>query len=62
MIASVYKWTIRNAGTDDHIDDAVSLKTGGDISDIVLWVAVMLAAGAVLNGTIVYIRRRKRIR
>ena len=42
----------------DQIDDTTSPETGDD-SNIALWIAVMLAAGAALTGTAVYSRKRK---
>ena len=39
-------------------DDAQSPQTGDD-SNIVLWIAVLFAAGAALTGTVLYSRRRK---
>ncbi|WP_346662652.1 DUF6273 domain-containing protein [uncultured Merdimonas sp.] len=56
-----------NDGDETGKDDAASSETGddskspetGDDSNIALWIAVMLAAGAALTGTAVYSRRRK---
>ena len=42
----------------DQTGDTTSPETGDD-SNIALWIAVMLAAGAALTGTAVYSRRRK---
>ena len=42
----------------DQTGDTTSPQTGDD-SNIALWIAVMLAAGAVLTGTAVYSRKRK---
>ena len=54
-------------GDETGKDDAASSETGddskspetGDDSNIVLWIAVLFAAGAALTGTAVYSRRRK---
>lgn len=56
-----------NDGDETGKDDAASSETGddskspetGDDSNIALWIAVMLAAGAALTGTAVYSRKRK---
>ena len=42
----------------DQTGDTTSPQTGDD-SNIALWMALMLAAGAVLTGTAVYSRKRK---
>ncbi|MEE3482236.1 MAG: LPXTG cell wall anchor domain-containing protein [Lachnospiraceae bacterium] len=51
-----------NADTDKPNDgqtgDTTSPQTGDD-SNIALWMALMLAAGAALTGTAVYSRKRK---
>ncbi len=56
-----------NDGDETGKDDAASSETGddskspetGDDSNIALWIAVMLAAGAALTGTAVYSHKRK---
>ena len=54
-------------GDETGKDDAASSETGddskspetGDDSNIALWIAVMLAAGTALTGTVLYSRKRK---
>ena len=45
----------------DQTGDTTSPETGDD-SNIALWMALMLAAGAALTGTAVYSRKRKHSR
>ena len=44
---------------DEVVDDDTESPQTGDDSNIALWIAVMLAAGAALTGTAVYSRKRK---
>ncbi|HJA11773.1 MAG TPA: LPXTG cell wall anchor domain-containing protein [Candidatus Mediterraneibacter merdipullorum] len=52
----------KNDGSCDNVSkqagNTVSPQTGDD-SNIALWIAVMLAAGTALTGTVFYSRRRK---
>ena len=50
--------TDTNKPSGDQTDNTTSPETGDD-SNIALWIAVLLAAGAVLTGTAVYSRKRK---
>ena len=45
--------------TDDNQTDNTTSPKTGDNSNIALWIAVMLSAGAVLTGTAIYSRKRK---